>query len=268
MLNKNSQQIMPVRVRTSWRRPIRTVATACTWLALAVAAQAGMDGGGGSSRKTDTGHDGSQAARSSESARSEHSRGNWQGRPMAQWVPTFWRWFFSVPASVGATDTTGVQCGLHQEGPVWFLSAPLGGQGPFERTCTVPRGKAIFTPVATFLNDYPCPDPTFKPAAGQSLDDFLGSGLVDIIDSFTLLEASLNHRPIKVLRLTTRTFGFTGAVDWKGIDQCITGSPQSGLSDGYFVAIEPLPPGTHELRVKSFSSFFGLTEGTFKLEVR
>ena len=267
MLNKNSLQGMAVRVGPSTRWPMRTVATACAWLALAASAQAGMDGGG-NPRAAGDGHDEWQAARSGESARSEHARHEWQGRPLAQWVPAFWRWFYSVPASVAAPDTTGVQCGVHQDGPVWFLSAPLGGQGPFERTCAVPRGKAIFTPVATFLNDYPCPDPTFKPAAGQSLDDFLGGGLVDLIDSFTLVEASLNHRPLKVRRLTTRTFGITGALDWKGIDACVTGSPQTGLSDGHFVAIDPLPPGDHELRVRSFSTLFGVTEGRFLLQVR
>jgi hypothetical protein len=43
--------------------------------------------------------------------------------------------------------------------------------------CTIPAGKV--DPGASSLrliNDYPCPDPSFEPAAGQTLEDFLTQG--------------------------------------------------------------------------------------------
>ncbi len=275
MLNKYSQQGTPVRVGPSLRWPMRTVTTACALLALAVSAQAGMDSGG-NARKAGGGHDESQAARSVESARSEHSRGGWQGRPLAHWVESFGLWFTSLPLNVNpAIDATGIHCGTLQKGPVWFLTGPAKKDTDpdpfvFSRSCSVPQGKAILFSAASYLNDYPCPDPTFGPAAGQSLDDFLGAGAAAFIETYSLVEATLDGKPLKVRRVTTRGFGFAAAVDLQQLDSCITGSSQVGLIDGHFVAIDPLPPGDHVLRLRTINAIpqIGETDGTFVLSVR
>ena len=130
-----------------------------------------------------------------------------------------------------------------------------------------PAGQAVLSAVAAFINDYPCPDPTFQPAAGQSLQEYLRDGVAGLIDAYTLAEASLDGRPVAVARVRTGVFGFTGAASLAAYDSCVTGSPQLGLVDGYFVFIEPLTRGTHELRLRSIGPF-GTSQGTVTLNVR
>jgi hypothetical protein len=54
---------------------------------------------------------------------------------------------------------------------VWYLASTAGGA--VTRSCTIPAGKTILFPIVNTENDYPCPDPNFKPAPGQSLQGFL-----------------------------------------------------------------------------------------------
>ena len=107
-----------------------------------------------------------------------------RGGSLAEWTQRFWNRFMSIPFNVSpATDKTGIHCGINQAGPVWFLGVPLGGTNTLN--CTIPAGKVILAPAATFINDYPCPDPSFEPAIGQTLEDFLTQGVTPIIDSFS-----------------------------------------------------------------------------------
>ena len=173
----------------------------------------------------------------------------------------------SIPKSVNPSDEAGgANCEINQQGPVWFLGGPLGSS--FTRSCTIPAGKAILSPIVTFINDYPCPDPTFQPAPGQSLDDFLRIGVAPILDSVTLATAEFDRKPLKVRRVVTKLFSFTGAASLVPFDSCITGSPQLGVSDGFFVFIEPPEPGEHILKIDSVSPFTGTSQGTYNLKIR
>lgn len=59
-----------------------------------------------------------------------------------QWV----QWAMALPFSTGPiTDATGASCDLDQSGKVWFLAGTTGG--PAERSCTIPRNKALFFPL-------------------------------------------------------------------------------------------------------------------------
>lgn len=235
------------------------------WLTLSAPAQAGADGtpGARSARPTFTaGH----RSHSNDTARSESSLGLWRGQSNAEWTQAWWRWWMSIPATVNpGVDADGANCGINQSGPVWFLAGPLLNPA-YTRTCTIPFGKPILSAIAVFINDYPCPDPTFQPAAGQTLEDFLASGIFDAI-SQTAGQATLNGKLLKAKRVTTGVFGFTGATNLRAFDACITGSPQLGVSDGYFFVIEPLPRGDHVLRITS-SGPFGASDGTFNLKIR
>jgi hypothetical protein len=202
-------------------------------------------------------------------ARHAGSATRWQGHSLADWAQQYAKWVTSIPLGVNPfTDETGIHCGAHQDGPVWFLTAPIGAPSPFTRTCTIPAGKTIFMPVAAYLNDYPCPDPSFKPDPGQSFDDFMSGLAAFVVDNYTSVEATLDGRPLRLRRITTGTFPFVGAADLRGLDSCITGSTQSGLIDGHFLVIDALEPGNHELQARSVSNIFGVTEGRFLLQVR
>lgn len=203
---------------------------------------------------------------------SSKSGSTWRGAARAEWTQRWWRWWMSIPLGVGPSkDTTGVQCGINQSGPVWFIGGPLGSD--FVRSCTIPQGKAILSPIVDFINDYPCPaPPAFEPAPDQTLEDFLIAGVTPIIDSVTVHAAELDGRPLRELRITSSLFSFTGAIDLVSLDPCVTGSPQVGVSDGYFIFIDPLSVGQHTLHIHSELPGFGLpnngsSEGTYILNI-
>jgi hypothetical protein len=219
-----------------------------------------------------------QAARVAQSARTapaaqadrwrDSDNARWRGENLADLAARWTRWLTSMPAGVHpfGGDESGANCGINQEGPVWFLAAPL--VAAYTGHCIVPAGKAIAMPVFSYLNDYPCPDASFQPPPGQSLETFLGEFAAMLSDATSLKAASLNGRSLPVRRVASRLFGFTGAASLQTFDACITGSPQLGLIDGWWVLIDPLPPGRHVLTVQVNNPFTGATQGSFTLNVR
>ena len=79
-------------------------------------------------------------------------------RPLtAQW----WQCVLSIPADNNPTlDTTGQDCMVGQQGPIWFLTgANFGGETPpLTRSCSMPAGDVVFFPVisAFFFNTPNC----------------------------------------------------------------------------------------------------------------
>jgi len=163
---------------------------------------------------------------------------------------SWWRWAMAIPASQNPIlDQTGANCANGQNGGVWFLAGTTGGS--VTRSCTIPSRKAIFFPMVNANNDYPCPDPNFQPAPGQSLKDFLTEGVVALIDLTTELEADLDGINIPNLfsyRGTSNMYSFAGDTSLTAVfDPCITGSQQKAVSDGYWLLLAPLSRGPHTL---------------------
>jgi hypothetical protein len=109
------------------------------------------------------------------------------------------------------------------------------------------------------MNDYPCPDPGFQPAPGQSLEDFLTEGANWLISHATELECVRDGVPLVNLfsyRATSKLFQFTGDPSLTAIwDPCITGQLQDGVSDGYWVMLQPMTPGQHTLTLRGRLEF-------------
>ena len=119
-----------------------------------------------------------------------------QGKTYGDWGAEWWKWALSVPiAQSPINDPTGIYGSQNQQGSVWFLAGTFGVPvsdpcaafgyhctGPGYREITIPNGTYIFFPLVNTENDYPCPDPTFQPAPGQSMADFLTAGAVVQID--------------------------------------------------------------------------------------
>lgn len=191
------------------------------------------------------------------------------GIPMERWGELVWKWIFRQPASVNpALDQTGADCGIDQEGPVWFLPSVIPNAPVFsaERTCTVPRHKALLVQTSSFFNDFPCPDPAFRPAPGQSLFGFLSDGAAAFIDTVDLLELSIDGVPQHDLldfRFASRDlFYFKGDLSLQtALDGCVTGRLQPAVTDGYLVMVKPLTPGNHTL-VWHATDTFGMTGNT------
>jgi hypothetical protein len=71
------------------------------------------------------------------------------GATYATWTTRWWQRVLAIPAPVNPLfDTTGVDAGIGQSGPVWFLAG-----GP--ATITVPSDKSILFPIFTALEARP-----------------------------------------------------------------------------------------------------------------
>jgi hypothetical protein len=143
------------------------------------------------------------------------------------------------------------------------------------RSCTIPRHKAVLVSMASILNDFPCPDPNFRPAPGQSLYDFLVEGAMAFIDTVDFIEVSIDGVPQRDMldyRSTSEDlFHFKGDPSLQPVlDGCITGRRQPGVVDGYSIMLKPLSPGEHTLvwHLTDTFNMGGDTTLTYHLTVR
>lgn len=179
------------------------------------------------------------------------------GKSIERWSELLWSYIYAQPLDHNPfLDTTGADCAVGQEGPVWFLPAVPGSTlgTNITRRCTIPRHRAVLLQLASIMNDYPCPDPTFHPAPGQSLFDFLMAPVTPAIDAVSGFEITLDGVPLKdplSNRFTSDDlFFFTGNLSLQAtFDTCITGTPQPAVSDGYYLMFKPLSPGQHTIVV-------------------
>lgn len=117
------------------------------------------------------------------------------GKTYAEWSELWWQWALSFPAAQYPPVQEGaIDCSLGQSGSVWFLAGTFGTGTT--RSCTVPTGTALLIPIVNVINDYPCPDPNFKPAPGQSMEDFLTEGAQAFIDTATDLHVVVDGQPL------------------------------------------------------------------------
>jgi hypothetical protein len=184
------------------------------------------------------------------------------GKSMATWAERASQWIYAQPLERSPLfDPTGANCGVDQQGPVWYI-ARIAGPPVFSgtRTCTIPHQKSIFLYIGAVVNDYPCPDPNFRPAPGQSLYDFLTSDAKAIMDTVDHLEVSLDGEPLNDVfsyrYVSDDLFYITGDLSLQQVlDGCITGRPQQAIVDGFFMMFKPLEPGLHTIRVHGTNTF-------------
>jgi hypothetical protein len=245
------------------RQAIQTARTAL-WLCLLVASVQALAASDGH-QPVGQGRQAGPASANAEVA-AESGHGSFRGEELGDIVEHFWRWSYSIPFDVNplADPTGGLNCGINQEGAIWFLAAPAGSQ--VRRTCVIPHEKAIVTPVVTTLDDWPCPPAlNFNPGPNQSLEEFLRLDVGSLIDQVTSPSVTLDGKPLNVRRVASELFGFTAAANVVQFDTCVTGSPQLGLADGYWAFIDPLPRGQHTLVIAASVPSLRVT---FTLDVR
>ena len=184
------------------------------------------------------------------------------GKTYGDWGAQWWKWALSVPFSQSpVTDPDGRYGSTGQGGPVWFLAGNFGGVT--ERSITIPAGKAIFFPLANFWDDWPCTNtPSFQPAPGQSLEEFLQNDIAFYVGFIDSLGAEIDGVPVGNLfdyRGTSHLTPFIADYSQVAIDPCITGLPQWAVADGYWLMLAPLRPGEHTIHFTSGISAFGFT---------
>ena len=162
------------------------------------------------------------------------------GIPYGEWLAKWWQWSFSIPTAQHPRDAyTPEKCTLNQEGPVWFLADQLGGQE--ERTCTIPAGKAIFVPLLVGQCDYSSPDV-------KSDEDLRRCAMEG--NEYGVIEATLDGIKLKNLEQYRTQSGFFNITIPEDNIYGISAGNFRSLSDGFFVFLEPLPPGKHDVHLK------------------
>jgi hypothetical protein len=167
------------------------------------------------------------------------------GSTYEDWTIKFWQWLLSIPVSRNpAVDQTGEFCQEKQnDQPVFFLV--FSGSGGADRTCSIPTGKAILIPINVVECSY-----AELPAA--KTEEELHTCATEDESSNPGLSLSVDGREFKQLekyRVHSRIFDFNLPSDH--FLPAGDPGPSRAVSDGYWVILEPLPPGKHQINFRA-----------------
>jgi hypothetical protein len=162
------------------------------------------------------------------------------GITYGQWTVRWWNWAFLSPSEFNpVVDHNGENAAVNQSGPVWFLAGTFGENRIPERSCKIPFGKAILFPVINYEMNA-LEDPTLTNEA--QLIDHVRTDIDDIIT----MEAIVDGMKVPVHRIKSDPTVFDlvlGENNCLGIPSATTKS----VADGYWVFLEPLSRGMHEI---------------------
>jgi hypothetical protein len=161
------------------------------------------------------------------------------GATYPEWTAGWWAWALSIPQDQNPTnDDTGKNCEQRQTGPVWFLAGTSGGSAV--RECTVPHGKAIFFPI---LNS----ECSYSEFPSFSTEAELRSCSKSLFDLVTNLKLTINGSRVQNLeqyRVESPLFNVTfPASNIYGVPP----GPSQAVSDGFWIMLNPLPVGKHQI---------------------
>lgn len=182
---------------------------------------------------------------------------NYLGMSYGEWSALWWQWVFSQPAlDVGGTntnpqfDSTGEFTLAGQEGnKVLFLPGAFGG--PYTRNITIPTGYPLFFPVvnawADVLGEDPVPDlaELYRRVESWTVGDptalFLTLNGQSLAGPDDLAARRFQSPPFEYTIPYDNIFSYWG---YDFHDQSV----YPVVSDGYWIMLKPLPPGTYTLR--------------------
>ncbi len=193
------------------------------------------------------------------------------GKSYGEWGAEWWKWALSFPADQSPiTDPDGRYGSLKQSGNVWFLAGNFGGVT--ERSITIPAGKMIFFPLANYWDDWPCVNsPDFKPAPGQTLEEFLTADVAVYVGMINNLTVEVDQVALKDLfnyRGTSGLTPFVADASQIAFDPCITGGPEWGVADGYWLMLAPLSRGEHTLHFTAQATWGFMLDVTYHVTIK
>ena len=210
-------------------------------------------------------------------------QGKVQGATYGQWSARWWQWALGTTVHTGTTITHpllvsgDVDCTIGQTGHVWFLGGNFSGApgNILSRTCTVPTGVFLFTPITNaWIDNSNCDG--FPPTTLTT--DQLRGIVRDSVDSATALSVTLDGRavvgittPASRYRATSPVFSYTTPADSLINDlfcpfhaQTVTGA----VADGVYLMLTPLSAGPHTLHWTVFSGTTLVMDVVYHLTVR
>jgi hypothetical protein len=166
------------------------------------------------------------------------------GIPYYEWVARWWQWHISIPVDIHPREHyTPERCSLNQNGPVWFLadnSVPPNTDKPEERHCTIPSPKAILIQIQGGECDYSEKknDRDVESCVDNGLDGAIVAASVDGVEIKNLNKHRIGH------------YWFNITIPPNNLYDEAPGTFRA-LVDGWFLFLEPLPPGNHDVFIKA-----------------
>jgi hypothetical protein len=165
------------------------------------------------------------------------------GKTYGEWGGEWWNWALYEPfATNPIADETGEDGHLNQAGPVWFLAGTWGGTAV--REVIIPEGKTLFFPLVNSV--MAVPDDAATEAEVRALAKAS-------IDPASLLYATVDGAQLLGLFSLRAESPPGGYVQHVPPGSVLTewgyppGDRYPAVADGYWVALEPLPLGDHEI---------------------
>jgi hypothetical protein len=176
------------------------------------------------------------------------------GRTYGEWSAAWWQWVLSIPADRNPlTDPDGRYCGQHQSGPVWFLGGTFGNS--VERSCTVPSGRAIFMPVYNWIfgaGAFDC-DPSVP---GVPCDvNALRQTAAQNTENAQILQVTIDGAAVNNVRQyrAVSPLPFYVTYPANSVVGLPAGTYYPQISDGYWLMLNPLPPGEHTIQLRVYA---------------
>jgi hypothetical protein len=185
------------------------------------------------------------------------------GLTYGEWSAKWWQWTMAFPSTADPASNTAPPDSA-QSGKVWFLATVHGsvtvhGSATVTRSLTVPKGKALFFPVMTVIDDN-----TGCPSYNNPLltADQLAAQAADIWTAVSETTCTIDGVPVQGLddpqhslyRVQSPAFTYKVAshnnllaavFDGPCIPDGITVTP--AVSDGVFLMLAPLSVGPHTI---------------------
>ncbi|HYF65855.1 MAG TPA: hypothetical protein VD886_23700 [Herpetosiphonaceae bacterium] len=178
------------------------------------------------------------------------------GDSLGTWASRWWQWALAVsPERSPVRDKTGVDCHVGQSGPVWFLAGSYETD-PVVRSCAIPADKYVFFPLINSIDS--------AESAGAVCVE-LAADVASQFDTVAGLYATIDGTPIPGPK-AHRERSPSCFDPYKLVGGGYSGTYLSS-ADGFWIMLEPLPPGRHELAFGGSTDWLS-QDITYNLEVK
>lgn len=172
------------------------------------------------------------------------------GIPYSDWIGKWWIWWIGIPNDKHPVKdySDPERCSIMQDGPVWFLPDVVPGKGKINYSCTVPIGKSILIPITTTLCER-----AEKGSCGSMLTDAdLEKSADNILTPLKNMHVTVDGKRVDLKGPPVKSGFFNITLPDNPLD--IWGKADPGtyraIATGYFLFLNALSPGEHEIELK------------------
>jgi hypothetical protein len=175
------------------------------------------------------------------------------GVPYGIWITKFWDWWNNVSNDVWS-KLANYKCLLHDDGKTVYLVDGLTISNPVSYFCNIPANRSIFIPLVN--TEY---DRGLNETRNMSDDEMRNKAIEDNDRASFKISVDGQNIPVEVLealRATSPFWDIRANPDSHFVQPGYVPGSWKAISDGYFLFLKPLKPGTHHISY-SGSSFLG-----------